>query len=247
MPDADGVERLLQPAIRLADGSLVGYTPVMRRAELQGSGFVAPRWPTYLMTRDGKQVTALGEWHFVTTAQLMAPSVHVVFGATAALVPTDDGFLYGFPTNDELRLYDEVGQLRTIIRTPGDRRPATSAEADSARVMLARAMSNPLRPPLRTEDLLLDTLPAFGRVVVGTDGVIWRERFDAGAPPAATGVSGGNRGAVWDVHQTNGAWLGAVLTPAHFRLTDAGADWIAGVYADDNDVQTPRVYGLQRR
>ncbi len=92
LSDGDG-ERMLQPAVRLADGSLVGYTPIMRRVELAGDGIVSPRWPAYLMSRDGEQVTALGEWRFITTAQLAAPSVHVVFGSTAALAPTPDGFL----------------------------------------------------------------------------------------------------------------------------------------------------------
>jgi hypothetical protein len=246
-PDGDGRERLLQPAIRLADGALVGYTPVMRRAELAGDGIAAPRWPAYVMSRDGEHVTALGEWRFVTTAQLAAPSVHVVFGATAALAPTPDGFLYGFPTSGELRLYDSGGRLRTLLRTPGDRRLDPRAEADGARAILARAMSRPRRPALRAADLLVDTLPAFGRVVVGSDGVIWRERFDPAAPPQAAGMAPADHGALWDVHDATGAWLGAVLVPVRFRLTDAGTDWVAGIHADADDVQTPRVYALRRR
>ncbi len=34
---------------------------------------------------------------------------------------------------------------------------------------------------------------------------------------------------------------------AHFRLTDARTAWIAGIYADDDYVETPRVYALRRR
>ena len=35
--------------------------------------------------------------------------------------------------------------------------------------------------------------------------------------------------------------------PRGFYLTDAGAGWVAGIHADDDDVQTPRVYPVHRR
>ncbi len=79
------------------------------------------------------------------------------------------------------------------------------------------------------------------------DGVIWRERFDPAAPPPAAGIARGDPGALWGVPRTTGAWLGAVLVPVRFRLTDAGTDWVAGIHADADDVQTPRVYALRRR
>lgn len=246
-PDGGAGDRMLYPAVRLQDGSLVAYTPVMRREQMQGVGMVVPKWPAYLMSRNGDSVSALGDWSLITAAQLSAPSVHIVFGARAALAQTPDGFLYGFPTTPELRLYDASGAVRAILRTPGSRRAAEASEIDAARSQLAHAMMNPRRAALRADELLVDSIPAYGRAVVGTDGVIWRERFDPAAPPAISGLARLDRGAVWDVHDASGTWLGGVQLPPGFYLTDAGTDWVAGIHSDSGDVQSPLVHALKRR
>lgn len=108
-------------------------------------------------------------------------------------------------------------------------------------------MKNPRLATLRPDEILVDSIPSYGRVVVGTDGVIWRERFDPAAPPAISGLARLDRGAVWEVHEPGGRWLGAVELPPGFYLTDSGPDWIAGIHSDSNDVQTPHVHSLIRR
>jgi hypothetical protein len=122
-----------------------------------------------------------------------------------------------------------------------------SAEAAAGRALLAAATARPGRPPRPDVDFLVDTLPAYGRVIVGTDGTIWRERFDPAAPPAGYGLARADAGARWDVHDTTGAWLGPVTLPPRFHLTDAGDDWVAGIHVGDDDVHSPRVYALRRR
>lgn len=240
-------DRMLYPAVRLRDGSLLAYTPVMRREEMEGVGIVVPKWPVYLMSRSGDSVSALGDWPLITAAQLSAPSVHVVFGARAVLSQTPEGFLYGFPTTSELRMFDASGVVRTVLRTPGTRRAAEGGEIAAARAQLAQAMKDPGRAALRADEILVDSIPAYGRAIVGTDGVIWRERFDPAAPPPASGLARLDRGAIWDVHDTSGIWLGGVQLPPGFFLTDAGTDWVAGIHSDSGDAQSPVVHALRRR
>ncbi len=249
VPAPGGVagRRPLHPDARLADGALVGAAMVMPpRAELDGEGMVPVRWPAYVFARDGERTTELGALPRGMLAQSRAPSVHVLFGARATFAPRGDGFLFGFPSGDDVLLYDAGGSLRSVVRTPGGRRMAGEEEVAAGAATFTRVSGTPGRAPLRPDQLLVDSLPAYGRVVAGTDGTIWRERFDPAAPPAGYGLARTDAGATWDVHDADGRWLGPVGMPRGLYLTDAGADWVAGIHTGDDDVQTPRVYRVGR-
>jgi hypothetical protein len=91
-------------------------------------------------------------------------------------------------------------------------------------------------------------LPAFGRLEVDRAGNLWalepvppkdvprNSRFhDTTARPQE-----------WSVFDPTGRWLGQVKTPGNFWVFDIGADYIAGLWRDDLDVEHVRVYALQK-
>jgi hypothetical protein len=247
-PADSGDGRILSSLARLRDGSVVGYVPQLVPAEFQGAGLFHPRMPFFLLARDGKSVVDLGKLRLGTMAQLGAPTAHMIFASYAAVAPTTEGFLYPYPDRAEVRFFDARGRMVQIVRTPGIQRRPTAAEESTGRQLIRYVMANPARAAeLRDKMLVADSLPVFSRVVAGVDGRLWRERFEAAAPPAASGLARLDTGAVWDVHDERGAWLGAVQLPPGFFMTQAGPAWIAGIHRDTDDVETPRIYPLRER
>lgn len=51
---------------------------------------------------------------------------------------------------------------------------------------------------------------------------------------------------MWSVFDPKGVWLGDVRTPKRLRITEIGTDAVVGVWRDDLDVQSVRVYDLKK-
>jgi hypothetical protein len=50
----------------------------------------------------------------------------------------------------------------------------------------------------------------------------------------------------FNIFSPDGQWLGSVDVPAQLQLTDIGVDYIAGIWRDEDLVESVRVYGLAR-
>ena len=51
---------------------------------------------------------------------------------------------------------------------------------------------------------------------------------------------------IWSVFDSRGVWLGDVPTPGQLRITEIHSHAVVGVWRDDLDVQTVRVYELRK-
>ena len=49
---------------------------------------------------------------------------------------------------------------------------------------------------------------------------------------------------VWQVLDPQGSWLGQVAMPPGGRISEIGEDYVLGVWRDEMDVETLRMYGL---
>jgi hypothetical protein len=49
---------------------------------------------------------------------------------------------------------------------------------------------------------------------------------------------------VWQVFDPEGHWLGSVTLPDGGRISEIGEDYVLGVWRDEMDVETVRMYGL---
>jgi hypothetical protein len=233
-PDVLG--RYSQVMLRMADGAAVGIISELTRAHVEGTAVPTPIMEFHVVHRDGSS-SLLGNWPMMTLGTLLTP--------IAAWAPLPDGFLYGWPTQDEFRVYGASGELRMIVRGPGVPRAPNADEIASAREWYAEGQENAVQARRdAAERPVADSISLYRRLVSSRTGEIWRERYDAGTDGRFTFKP---EGVMWDVFTADGSLLGGVLLPTRFTLTDAGEDWLAGIHIDEMDVQTPRVYRLVRR
>lgn len=78
--------------------------------------------------------------------------------------------------------------------------------------------------------------PAYGGILLDTADNLWVEEY----PSPGTNVQ------TWHVVAQNGTPLGAIAMPAGFQLREVGDDYVLGVWRDELDVQTVRVYRLRK-
>ena len=166
-----------------------------------------------------------------------------LFARRAALATNGDQLLHGMGDDFSFRAYSLEGEvLRTYERSAASR-PVNQQMVDAMKeAELARVQgpeSDMWRAQIETKyrDLVrLETLPAYQRFVVSTDGTIWVQAYYA---PTDSVME-------WSVFRESGEFIGILEVPASFQIMSAGADYVAGVWTDEFDVETPRVYGLGR-
>lgn len=83
---------------------------------------------------------------------------------------------------------------------------------------------------------LPETYPAYTRFVLDATDHLWVEHFRT--PRAERHL--------WSVFAPDGEWLGEIEVPPRFEITDVGADYVLGVYRDELDEQSVRMYSLSR-
>jgi hypothetical protein len=205
-------------------GALTDSTPRLRVGEIFG-------FP--LTDAQGKQLT-------VPLARPLAPILHLVAGS--------DRVWMGDGSTWEIRGFDGSGQLRTILRRPGERLRFTPAMRDTfiaqyrARALIhgTGAMQQRFAAGMGRAPFP-DRLPAFGSLLIGADSTLWADRT---SPVDADATHDGQ---VWTLFDPMGRWLGDVTLPPRFRLTAAGRDWVLGVWLDDHAPEHVRLYPLVER
>lgn len=156
-----------------------------------------------------------------------------ITSAHGAEIFTTDG------ASGEVRVLDESGDLRRIIRIGVPERPVTSGDVAAWR----ERFFGPIPPgPSRERalkahevgDAFPSVMPAFRAIRHDRDGNLWLEeyRVDPASP------------ARWFVIDRTGEWLGEVAVPAGLRVLDIGDDWVLGVARDELDVEHVLMYDL---
>ncbi|HEX6314411.1 MAG TPA: hypothetical protein VFZ73_06105, partial [Gemmatimonadaceae bacterium] len=161
------------------------------------------------------------------------------------------------PIRAEISEFSSNGRLVRQIRMP-DRSVKTPSDAiDAYREWMltmpgedGRAMS-PAMKARRQQQLesavYADRLPPFGAMIVDHTGNVWLQRFDYRSvfyTPGPVRTQTMNVASTWDVIDDRGRWITSVDLPARFTPVDIGADYIAGVARDEDDVEQVRVYRL---
>lgn len=177
--------------------------------------------------------------------------VGLFLGATAKVVVFADRVCAGYSLTWDVRCYLPSGtQVSRTIRAvqPG---PVTDADKTEYKQAYVAAMKN--TPPAQAREAaerlqFADTRSAFGRFVAGATGELWVGEF-----VVLESIIAGRRGTVapsrptrWTVLGRDGAWVAEVSLPARFSLLDAGRNYVAGIQADTDDVESLVVYRLRR-
>jgi hypothetical protein len=73
--------------------------------------------------------------------------------------------------------------------------------------------------------------PAFDRLLLSNAGELWVRR---------------DRGQTWHVYDRTGALTASVSLPPEFRPTEIGEGWVLGVWTDELDTESIRLFELIR-
>ena len=79
-------------------------------------------------------------------------------------------------------------------------------------------------------------MPAFEALRVDSDGAVWVQEYRR---PGATTIR-------WRIVAPGGAPIASIDVPSRFAITDIRGDRVTGIWLDENDVETVRVYQLRR-
>jgi len=141
--------------------------------------------------------------------------------------------------------------VRTLQLNRSAAEGAAVTAVDRAMYIDADARANPgelgapQREATRLYTLFAARHPPFGRMLPSRSGEIWIGPVEpsdetvmvgAAAPVATT----------WSVYSPRGAWLSDIVMPAHFRLLEAGQDYVAGITTDESGATNVVMFRVHR-
>lgn len=229
---------------RFVDGSLLLSSSVRTMGNSTASG---TRRDTLLWLRAGADgvpvdslpVTAGAESSFqfvMDGGQIQSMNIMTLpFMRNVHTAASGDRYWQGTTDAYEIVLRRADGTPERIVRRAMEPVPVRGAYLDSLRRVQVAEHGPEAGKSL---DLVQvpEHLPAFERLLVDDDGNLWVQRMPwPGAVPPA-----------WDVFSAQGQMLGTVTMPAGFRATQIGADFVLGVWTDDDGVEYVRTYGLTK-
>jgi hypothetical protein len=161
----------------------------------------------------------------------------VVFGPQPHFAAGHDRIHAGFSGQYEIHAFDRLGRpvhtvtatLSPVQVTDAHIRARRAASADRGR---GRGGVEPGAAPVPNAAVF----PEYAGFLADASGRLWVRRY---APPGATEVD-------WHIYDARGAIAGRMTVPLAFRLTQAGEDYVLGVFTDDRGVQYVRSYRLLR-
>jgi hypothetical protein len=174
----------------------------------------------------------------VATANSMSVT-SLVFGRYLVTGFAPDGFLVGTNEQYELFRYDTLGRLTGSIRLDRAPTPVTAsaiAEAESTRLASASNANERARSEAFFKQMQFPpTMPAYGRVLVDSEGNIWVSRY------SVTRVSGD-----WDVFDADGQLLGELQLPPRFTPRQITGSRLIGTARDELEVERVQVHALRK-
>ncbi|HEX2209770.1 MAG TPA: 6-bladed beta-propeller [Longimicrobium sp.] len=161
------------------------------------------------------------------------------FGLSTSFGVHGTRLLIGDPVRYELVERRPDGTVARLIRRSGEREPVTQADRDAYLERQGEGMNDarfrPLHEQLEKQTVFPERKPFFTGLVMDAAGNAWVRR------PSAPETE-----APWDVFDPEGRLLGTVTTPAGFRVTQIGEDFIVGTWEDEMDVPHVRIHRLEK-
>ena len=163
------------------------------------------------------------------------------FGHTTEWAVWGDLVAFGRTEIYEVRAFRADGSLARIVRRDHEAGAPTRAELD-ARLEEVILQGRPdVREHLQTvvaDVPMVETFPAFGRVLGDALGYLWVAEFRRpGDDPSRT---------AWTVFDSEGAAQGFVDTPGNLEVYEIGADYLLGRVRDELGTEYVQVWGLER-
>lgn len=163
--------------------------------------------------------------------QPLSPAAHLALQGNRVV--------YGWGGEFVLSVRDPSGALQMRVRNTTPPHPVSPAARDSIRRAIQESRGRAAAAEGRAghwDPPIPEHLPHFERLLVTAEGGIWVQRPEGG----------GNRIREWLIHSPGGELLGRLPVPVDFRVMDVRGDRVAGVHVGALDVETVRVFRLQR-
>ena len=183
----------------------------------------------------------------------------VVFSNASVVEGNDKRFFVASPVNPEIAEFTLAGKQTRLIRLPdrGAKTPDEAIQAYRAHVMASPGEDGRPMPPAmkaRFAQMLESTvyaerLPPFGEMILDKSGNLWVQRYNyrsALLTPGPVRTQTMNVASRWDVIDANGRWITTVDLPARFTPVEIGADYVAGLGRDEDEVEQVRVFRLRK-
>jgi hypothetical protein len=191
-------------------------------------------------TLDGELLDSLGwfpgDESYFGSGEDFTYGTSAPYGLRAYMLAAGELLYYGSSDNFEIEVRAVDGTLQRLIRRPIPNPPVTAEEVEEFHRSLdeRRERLSPIWRSLYSQMTLPETKPAYGRLLVDSEGNLWvadysRERDDEGT---------------WSVFDSEGRLLGSVETPTGGRVLQIGSDFVLGIWRDELDVEYVRLYGL---
>ena len=157
----------------------------------------------------------------------------------AALSPSR--FYVGDDDRYAISAYSPEGKLLHVVRLEDADRPITEAAIDEymdLRIPKKRDVDRGMVEPALRALITHETMPAFAALRADPDGNLWARDFDLTLPA--------DRKERWNVFDSNGRYLGALVMPKAFSVMTVGVDYVAGVWKDQFGTERARIYELKK-
>ena len=165
-----------------------------------------------------------------------------IWGHNVAIAAANEGIWFGSSENYEVELIGWTGETIRRIRWHGPDLNVTQRDVDRYRDALEGSYRRGGDPDWRARferrwaresENVPDVFPAYDRLMIGDDGVLWVHDY----------VRPGER-SEWLAFAADGTWIRTLVLPPRTLLLDIGRDWALVRTLDDVDVQRVAVHGL---
>jgi hypothetical protein len=226
------------PFARFADGSFLLRRNRFIDASVTGNGRTVV--PSLRGSADGTVLDTLGM--FPDADYVTVPDVGTTlprFARFAVYYVHGNSYWRGMGDDFTVDEYDVSGRHLRSLRRTWTPRPATDELVERLHAHALAAVTEQRARDFVERDYTntprLETLPAYGPqwLVDGEDN-LWVQDYVT----VVDSVTG------WTVFDREGAWLGVLHWPTAFRPEEIGADYVLGVYRNQDDVESVRRYPL---
>lgn len=156
----------------------------------------------------------------------------IAIGPDRAYVGTADTY--------EITMYDLQGKVIGKFGKPGVQLATTPADIEMAIEQEIAGQTEARQKSIResfAEMQLPKTIPAYQRMIVDVEGMVWVQDYRRKSPTTAA----------WTVFTRDGKQIAEVTLPLHLTVTEIGTDYVLGKFTDPvEDIPQIHMYRLRR-
>jgi len=239
-----GNSGFLSPVGTLGDGRFLVQKNVVFMSGKVSTGASRDSVTFYVADSVGTLVdtvgTFIGSERYVMADKNMMSVTSLAFGRESYMAACDSSVVFGANDTYAFEQLDPTGRLERIVRRTHETVPVTNADISAYKdEQIAEATDANWR---RLEERMLaampyaTTMPAYNALRTDALGNVWVQEYTAP----------GDSSNVWTVFNREGWMLGPVTVPHGFQVRDIGADYVLGLWKDENDVEHVMEYGLRK-